>query len=216
MLALLALAWAAIASAQAGWWTVQTVALRQVAEAEVEAERLRGRGFPAYTESTFRDGREFIRVRVGCLGDREVADAWSRVLLAGITAAAVPVPIEGAVPLSVPCVAVDIGFRKPERWALVSERDQHPTFAVEVAGVTAYLRYLASGWQFGQGAAPVPLPLDPVAAVSSVRELEVAGVAVTVSSAGFLCPGSLLATFGEVAIVDAERAVVACYAVARD
>jgi hypothetical protein len=216
LLGLLALASLALANGQSSWWTVQTVALRQVVEAEAEAERLRSLGFSAYTERVLRDGLEFIRVRVGCVDDRETADAWAGVLLAGVTAAAVPVPIEGAIPLSVPCVAVDIGFRKPERWTLVSERDEYPTFTVEIAGVTAHLRYQAGGWALGQGAAPPPRPIASADGATSVRQISVARAPVVMSAAGFLCPGTLLATVAEVAIIDAETSVVACFAVARD
>lgn len=203
------------AVAQAGWWTVQTVALRQVAEAETEAARLRQLGFSAYTERTLRDGLEFIRVRVGCTDSREVAEAWSQVLLRGVTGAAVPVPINGWLPLTVPCVAVDIGFRKPQRWALVSQPSEPATFVVTVAGVHAYLRYQGEQWQLGQGDPPLVVPDSGPARDPTIVPAQIASVAVVRGSQGLLCPGRLLAVVGAVAIIEWQEAIIACYVVAR-
>jgi hypothetical protein len=205
----------ASAAAQGPWWTVQTVALRQLAEAEAEAARLRGMGFPAYTERTMRDGSEFIRVRVGCIDNRELAEGWAGVLKAGVTPAAVPVPIEGLVPLSVPCVAVEVGFRKPEGWTILSGEGEVPTFGVEVAGTRGHLRYLPDGWRLAQGEPATVVLLEPRWRQTTVVQTRVAGQAVVTSAHGFLCPGVLIATFGEVAIIDWHDSVIACSVVAR-
>jgi hypothetical protein len=215
MATLLALSLCATAVAQGPWWTVQTVALRQLAEAEAEAARLRGIGFPAYTERTMRDGLEFIRVRVGCIDNRELAEGWAHVLRAGVSAVAVPVPIEGLIPLSVPCVAVDIGFRKPERWTLLSAGGEVPTFMIEVAGTRAYLQYLPEGWRLSQGEPATIARLEPQSPPTTVTERRVAGQAVVVDAGRFLCPGSLLATLGKVAIIEWENLVVACFVIER-
>lgn len=212
------LAWAGAASAQAAW-TVQTVALRDLREANAEVARLGALGLAAYTEFTMLDGLQYVRVRIGCF-DRENAERWAALLRVGVTPEAVALPMDALPPGDVPCVAVDVGFRKPAAWTLASSPDEQPTFRVEVAGHAAYLRYDGAGWRLWQAVAPPPEPLTPVPAAGFgfsgpggdvVRAATLGGQDIVRHGAwGALCPGRLVATIGDVGIVDQGDAIVAC------
>ncbi len=207
------LAGAGVAAAQAAW-TVQTVALRDLREANAEVARLNDLGLAAYTEFTMLDGLQYVRVRVGCF-DRETAERWAGLLRAGVTSEAVAMPLEAPPPGGVPCVAVDVGFRKPAAWALVSRPDEQPTFRVEVAGHAAYLRYDGTGWRLWQAVTPPPEPMAPAPVVAVVRQARLAGEDVVRHALwGALCPGRLVASVGDVGIVDQGDAIVACGLVA--
>lgn len=209
----LLLSWAgAVAAAQSGGWTLQTIAVRDLRDANVEAERLQAVGLAAYTEFAMSGGLQFVRVRAGCFDTREAAEAWGGVVRGAVVREAVAVPIEGPLPGHVPCVVVDVGFRKPASWSLVSAPGEQPTFQVEVAGHVAYLRHDGSGWRVYQAVAPVPEGAPLVPAASGLRQDTLAGHPVVRTLGGAaLCPGSLLATAGAVAIVDRGDAVVACH-----
>jgi hypothetical protein len=203
-------AWAGAAFAQAAW-TVQTVAFRDLRDAQAEEAILRALGLPAYTEFTMSNGLQYVRVRVGCFDDRAGAESWAVLLRGAITRDAVAMPIEAALPDHVPCVSTDVGFRKPQAWSLVSAPGDLPTFRVEVAGVVAYLRHDGEAWRLWQSLAPEPAPAPTMDAERQVRVGSVAGLAVARSvAAGAMCPGRLIATAGPVAIVDGGDAVIAC------
>ncbi len=197
-------AWSAAQEA----WTVQTVALRDLREAESRASLLGGLGLPAYTEFTMNDGLQYVRVRIGCFSTREVAEAWADVLQQAVVDEAVAVPIEGGLPAGIACVTTDIGFRKPTRWDLVSTANEEPTFEVVIDGSSAYLRYEADHWRMWQGVAPdglLALPSRVVAARLGGRPV------VRVVDGPALCPGRLLGASGEVAIVEIGDLVAACH-----
>jgi hypothetical protein len=212
------LAWGGVASAQAAW-TVQTVALRDLREANAEVARLSDLGLAAYTEFTMLDGLQYVRVRVGCF-DRENAERWAALLRAGVASEAVALPLDAPPPADVACVAVDVGFRKPAAWTLASRPDEQPTFRVEVAGHAAYLRYDGAGWRLWQAVAPPPEPLAPGPAAGVgvagpgagvVHPASLGGQDIVRHAAwGALCPGRLVATIGDVGIVDQGDAIVAC------
>jgi hypothetical protein len=204
------LATAAASFAQSAW-TVQTVAFRDLRDAQAEVAILRALGLPAYTEFTMSNGLQYVRVRVGCYDERAGAEAWAVLLRGAITRDAVAMPIEAPLPDHVPCVAMDVGFRKPPSWALVSGSNELPTFLVEVGGVVAYLRHDGEAWRLWQSVAPEPAPAPATEAERQARVGSIAGLAVARSVvAGAMCPGRLIATAGPVAIVDGGDAVVAC------
>ena len=217
------IAWGGAASAQAAW-TVQTVAVRDLREANTEVARLSALGLAAYTEFTMLDGLQYVRVRVGCF-DRENAERWAALLRFGVAREAVAMPMDALPPVDVACVAVDVGFRKPAAWTLDSRPDEQPTFRVEVAGHDAYLRYDGAGWRLWQAVAPPPEPLAPGSGAGSgfagpggavVHGATLGGQDIVRHAAwGALCPGRLVATIGDVGIVDQGDAIVACAPVTR-
>lgn len=207
-----------LASAQTAW-SVQTVALRDLREANDEVARLGGLGLAAYTEFIMLDGLQYVRVRIGCF-DRENAERWAALLRASVTSEAVALPLDGLPPEGVACVAADVGFRKPAAWTLVSRPDEQPTFRVEIAGHVAYLRYDGAGWRLWQAIAPPPEPVvaAPTAGLGTagrgsgaVRPATLGGQDIVRHAVwGALCPGRLVATIGDVGIVDQGDAIVAC------
>ena len=188
-------------------WSVQTVALRDFREAQGVAAGLRLHGLDAYTEFTMQSGLQYVRVRVGCTDEREVADAWAALLARSLVAEAVVVPMEGPAPRDVACVAAEVGFRKPAHWVLVSRPGELPVFEVEVADHLAYLGYDGLVWRVWQGTAPAPVPASPARVVAARLD----GRHVVRSADGrLLCPGRLLAGVGEAAVVELGDAIVAC------
>ncbi len=200
-------AWATWGVAQDAW-TVQTVALRDLRDAESRAAMLADLGLPAYTEFTMRAGLQYVRVRIGCFSAREVAEAWADVLEQAVVDEAVAVPIDGQPPTGIGCVTTDIGFRKPSRWELVSGPREQPTFEVVIDGSAAYLRYETDHWRMWQSVAPDGL----VAETPTVVATRLAGRSVVrVVNGPALCPGRLLGASGEVAIVEIGDLVAACH-----
>jgi hypothetical protein len=204
------LAWTGSVAAQAAW-TVQTVAFRDLRDATAEVAILRSLGLAAYTEFTMSAGLQYVRVRVGCYATRDGAEAWANLLRGAITRDAVAAPVEAVLPDEVPCIATDVGFRKPGSWRLVSAAGDLPTFQVEVGGHLAFLRHDGEVWRLWQAVAPEPAAAPVVPVDVQVRVGSVAGLPVARSlAAGALCPGRLIATAGSVAIVDGGEAVIAC------
>lgn len=190
-----------------GAWSVQTVALRDYREAQGVAAGLRLHGLDAYTEFTMQAGLQYVRVRIGCTFEREVADAWATLLTRSLVAEAVAVPVDGAPPEGVACVAAEVGFRKPARWALVSAAGDAPVFEVVVADHVAYLSFDGLIWRVWQGAPPAPVAApSPRVAAARLDGRDV----VRSTSGGLLCPGRLLASVGDAAVVELGDAIVAC------
>ncbi len=188
-------------------WSVQTVALRDYREAAGVAAGLRLHGLDAYTEFTMQGGLQYVRVRVGCTDEREVADAWADLLARSLVAEAVVVAMEGASPPDVACVAAEVGFRKPARWLLVSGPNEVPVFEVEVADHLAYLSYDGLVWRVWQGTAPAPV----AASAARVAAARLDGRDVVRSAdGGLLCPGRLVAGVGDAAVVELGDAIVGC------
>lgn len=188
-------------------WSVQTVALRDYREAAGVAAGLRLHGLEAYTEFTMQGGLQYVRVRVGCTDEREVAEAWAVLLARSLVAEAVVVPMEGAAPVDVACVVAEVGFRKPARWSLVSGPDEVPVFEVAVAEHIAYLSFDGLAWRVWQGTAPAPVAASAPRVVAA--RLDGRDVVRSVDG-GLLCPGRLLAAIGDAAVVELEDAIVAC------
>lgn len=202
--------WLVVASAAAqDVWTVQTVALRDLREARGMAAELQLHGLPAYTEFTMQSGLQYVRVRVGCYLDRETAEAWAGLLRGGgLVNEAVPVVMDASPPAGIDCVTADVGFRKPDSWSLVSGAGELPVFEVTVAGHQAYLRFDGERWRVWQGRPPAPEPLPEAANAQAMQRWGQSVVRLT--GGAFLCPGRLLASLRDAAVVDRGDAVVAC------
>jgi hypothetical protein len=192
-------------------WTVQTVALRDLVEAEAMAEALRDLGFASYTELAMHQGQEWVRVRVGCWIGREGADGIVEILRTLVTDEAVTVPVTGDVPVR--CVDIDVGFIKPTHYLPVHLPGEVPTYRIEVAGHVAHVRHDGAGWSVVQGEDEPP----PVAAARGAvpyRTGELRGFAVVLvvdeGESTVFCPGRLVAQVADVAVVEWANAIVAC------
>ena len=203
---------AAFADARDDAWAVQTVALRDLRDAQRVATELRAAGFPAFTEFTMADGLQYVRVRVGCWSARDAAVALAQQLLGGGYAAqAEVVPHSETSPFE--CVDVDVGFLTPATWTALHGPGEAPTFRVELSGHVGHLRHDGERWTVAQGeAAPTPLALQPTA--WRYRDASLGGGGVVLDPrerpAVVLCPGLLIGQVGDVAIVAWSDAVVAC------
>lgn len=191
-------------------WSVQTVALTDVAQAEAVAGTLRDASLPAYVQAVVRDGVTWHRVRIGCFGAegdaRRVADLARA---AGATAAAV-VPSEGA-PAGVPCVAREIGFVAPDAWR--QRAAGVPSFTVEVDGVQGVLRYADAGWQVLQAPAGEAVRDRPASEARFAQAGPPDAPYVTWlggPAPSPVCRGALLAQTDAAAIVRTGDTVAAC------
>jgi hypothetical protein len=192
-------------------WTVQTVALRDFRDALATASGLRDEGFPAYNEFTMQEGRQWVRVRIGCWVGRDAADALVELLRAVAAPEAVAVPLTPGAPVG--CVDIDVGFIKPSRFIPLHALGELPTYRVEVANHVAHIRHDGERWSISQGDAE-PAPAPAPTGTLRFRAGEVRGFAVVLLDDGFeatvFCPGRLVAQVGDVAVVEWANAVVAC------
>ena len=212
VLAWLLAAWlVVVAAARDDGWAVQTVALRDLREAQRMAATLRDAGFPAFTEFAMTDGLQYVRVRVGCWSVREGADAVATLLLAGHAREAVVVPHSAESPRA--CVHLDVGFLMPAAWSTLFEPGEAPTFRVELAGHVGHIRHDGERWAVLQGEG-APAPLRVPAPTRPYREGAVAGGAAVFDDreapSVLVCPGRLIGQVGDVAIAVWANAVVAC------
>lgn len=195
-------------------WAVQVVALRDFREARAAADDLITLGFDAYTEFAMLDSQQWVRVRVGCFSSREAADAMATALRARITAQAQAVEFsQGA---AVPgCTEEVIGFLNGYDWRLVD--DSGPVqFDVTVAGVRARVAHDGRRWRVVQEDEQATPEVETVDVLETVefRAERIAGMEfVSLTSAAgrvVVCPGELVASVGDVAIVLRGELVLAC------
>ncbi len=192
-------------------WAVQVVALRDYREAQAASGELARLGFPAYLEFAMHQGQQFVRVRVGCFTDREAADAMATALRGRVTADAQPVELSpgAAVP---GCTEESVGFLNGYDWEL-DGGDGPVTFGVTVAGVPVTVVHDGERWRMVQDGDEAAA-LSPVAGDGRVEEVRVGGAAFAALADGaarvVMCPGTLLAHVGGVAIVERGDVVLAC------
>jgi len=194
-------------------WTVQVVALRDLREAQAAVTELRVLEFDAYTEFAMSNGHQYVRVRVGCFTTRDGADALAGVMRGRITAEAEAVEITPGAAVS-GCVEEDVGFLNSYDWQLLGRASTVPSFRVELAGVVARLVHDGRRWSVLQGDGEAQVTSDLTGSVARIVQRRVGGVqfAALDSLPGpvLLCPGKLLATVADVAIVQRTDAIVAC------
>lgn len=211
-LALLLLALCGVASAQDDRWSVQVIALRDFREAQLLSAELKQFGLDAYTEFAMQDGLQFVRVRIGCYAGRDAAEAVALIIRGRLTAEAEPVELTPGAQVRA-CSEQVVGFLDDYSWRYLGSGDGMPTFAVTVAGMAAKLVHDGTHWSVVQDgdAAPAPATAAQAARFAQRRYSGVLLVAqLRQSDELMVCPGSLIATVGEWALVDRGDAVVAC------
>lgn len=195
---------------QAGGWTIQVMALRDYSEAASVVTDLEELGFDAYSEFAMRDGRQFVRVRVGCFAGREAAADLASAMASVVTKDAVPVPITQGADIAA-CVEIDIGFLKPSSWRQLGSGSGR--FEVVVGGEAAQVAHTGERWSVLQSQAETPATIEP-ASQASFHQAATNGLAIVqiVTERGpfNLCRGLLLAQVADAAIVERGDAVVAC------
>lgn len=138
---------ASLAFAEA--WTVQTVALRDYRMAQDRVDALRAHGFNAYSEFAMNDGKQFVRVRVGCFNDKLAAQAAAIALEQYLVDEAVVVPLSDDAPIDY-CVRHDLGFRYPDAWGVWSSEANGVVFWVELGSRRGFVAYNGQSWQVVQ------------------------------------------------------------------
>lgn len=206
------LATLACAFAQDDRWTVQVIALRDYREAQTVAAELRQFNLDAYTEFAMEDGKQFVRVRVGCFEGREAAEAVAGAIRGRLTAEAELVEFTQGAQVAA-CVQQTVGFLDDYGWRYLGSEGGVPAFAVSVAGMDALVAHDGDRWWVVQGNGPPPAATAAEALVSFAQRRH-AGVMlvsqVRVADELVVCPGALVTASGEWAIVDRGDAVVAC------
>lgn len=192
-------------------WTIQTVAVRDLREAQLTALDLTSLGYDAYTEFTMsEEGLQYVRVRVGCFYDVEGAERIAELLRTMVTREAVVVERSPGAPAR-GCLRSLVGFVPPGAW----DQPQRgvPTFVVEVAGVRGVVRFMEGRWRVMQDPAADALPPgEPGPAV--FREVVVGGrpyVRVRRDDDDlFVCAGRMLAQTEAAVVVEVDGIVLAC------
>ena len=212
--ALLLVGLTALAAAQpAPAWTVQVVALRDFREAQAAVTELRVLEFDAYTEFAMSEGQQYVRVRAGCYTTREGAEAVAAVMRGRVTAEAEAVELTVGAPV-IGCVEEEVGFLSSYDWRLLDTAGAVPSFRVVVSGVVARLVHDGRRWLVLQGDGEAQVSGEPATGQARIVQRRVGGgpFASLDSLPGpvLLCPGTLLATVADVAIVQRPDAIVAC------
>ena len=198
-----------VSMASAAGWSIQTVALRDYRDAQATAADLRTFGLEAYTEFAMSDGVQYVRVRIGCFTTRESAEELAAHLRDYLVADAVPVERTPDAPTA-GCLEEHTGFLKPPVWRQVG--NGIPAFEVAIADTKAIVRHTGRAWRMVQDGVEVPAHQPPLTA--RFRQgvvLDVPVVETTVGGATVVvCPGTLLAEVGDVAIVERPDRIVSC------
>lgn len=192
-------------------WAIQVVALRDYREAQAQVASLRTLGFTAYTEFAMLDAQQWVRVRIGCFASREAADAMAVALRARITAEAQAVELSAGA-LVPGCTEEVVGFLNAYDWRLID--DAGPVmFAVTVANVTATVAHDGNRWRVVQEDDQIQLPVVATPG-ASFEPRRIGGVPfvslMTGTETVVVCPGELVASIGDVAIVERGDQLVAC------
>ena len=208
---LAALACLTAVAGMAQGWTVQTVAVRDLREARHVAADLVSLGYDAYTEFSMDDeGRQWVRVRVGCYHARPGAEAMAGILRGHVTKEAVAVVRTPTAPAR-GCVRRVVGFRAPDTWT--QPVPDVATFIVEVADVRGVIRFDDGRWRVLQEAAAEALAPGSVVGRLFRQDDSTPRPFVRVRHADgdfFVCPGTLLAQDDVAAVVEDEGVVLAC------
>ena len=193
-------------------WAVQVVALRDYREAQAAAADLVTLGFDAYTEFAMLDAQQWVRVRVGCYFSREAAAAMASALEARITAQAQAVEFGLGSSRGLGCTEESIGFLDGYDWRLLSD-SQPVLFEVTVAGVPATVAHDGSRWRVVQADEQL-LQETQLRAAAEFEARRIGGanfVSIREATGSVVvCPGELLASVADVAIVKRGELVLAC------
>ena len=204
-------AWATAQTSPA--WTVQVVALRDFREAQAAVTELRVLEFDAYTEFAMSEGQQYVRVRAGCFTTREGAEALAAVMRGRITSEAEAVEITPGATIT-GCVEEEVGFLSSYDWQLLDQTSTVPSFRVSVSGVVARVVHDGRRWLVLQGEGEAQASSERAVSAVRIVERRVGGspFASLDSLPGpvLLCPGKLLTTVADVAIVERSDAIVAC------
>lgn len=192
-------------------WTVQTAAFHDYRQASEQVSELRELGFDAYSEFTMQEGRQYVRVRIGCFTSREAAVSYAGDIRGRITAAAVAQPISAGAS-GRPCVQFDPGFVKPHRWELLRQ-GADVLFRVELAGQVGFLQHDGASWRFLHE--PPAQPTANADGKQQFRQVRIGGLKMAqaqLRDASLLnaCGGSILWQHGSTVIVERASSVIAC------
>jgi len=132
---------------QAQTWTIQTASFRDYRLAQRSLDRLLKAGFDSYSEFYMDQGRQLVRIRVGCFESREAAQNFLDKMnsMGQISAYVVPHSQAGN-----SCVKRNIGFIAPEKWGTYQVDNQKIIFWVSISDVTAFIAHTNLGWQVSQ------------------------------------------------------------------
>lgn len=134
------------APALAQSWTLQTNAFSDYREAVAAVDSFKAQGFDSYSEFFMQNGKQLVRVRIGCFESKDDALAFAS-LVSSAEKVALPMT-ENAATLF--CTNRSVGFKTPSNWGRYQETPTHIDFWVSLKDVTAYLRFDSSAWRIIQ------------------------------------------------------------------
>lgn len=190
-------------------WTVQVVATANASAARQLSEDFRQQGLPAYVTS--HDGLH--RVRLGCFGLRADAEAMARQAKAWGVQNSIVLSAGSLVTDEARCVQSQVGFVKPADWQFV-DGEQVPLFEVRLADTAASISYAPDrGWSVHQVGEPIA---STTSAAPSGVFVNAEGTAEPYiafddgTTKTLVCPGTLVTSVGQAAIVENDHSVRAC------
>ncbi len=133
--------------AQAQTWTIQTASFRDYRLAQRSLDRLLKAGFDAYSEFYMDQGKQLVRVRVGCFENRDAAENFLNKMnsMGQISAYIIPHSLAGK-----SCIKRNIGFIAPENWGTYQIDNKKIIFWVSISDITAFIAHTNLGWQVSQ------------------------------------------------------------------
>ncbi len=125
-----------------GYWTIQMGAFTDYREATASVNQFKAQGFDSYSEFYMKDGKQLVRVRLGCFDTKETAELYANHM--GLTNLAL-LPMSENAPVS-HCVSRKIGAILPNRWGVYQSNASQAEFYVELQNQNAYLNFDGSSW----------------------------------------------------------------------
>lgn len=111
-------------------------------EATARVNLLKSQGFDSYSEFYMKDGKQLVRVRLGCFDSKDTAELYVNHM--GLTNLAL-LPMSDNAPVS-HCVSRNLGAILPSRWGVYQTNSAQAEFYVELQNQNAYLNYDGSSW----------------------------------------------------------------------
>ena len=130
------------------YWTLQTLAVPDTTVAYSLQTQLAAQGFDTYVESTYKNDQYYLRVRLGCFSNKDVAQEFADHVSAVTAREMVVLPFTNGSSPQI-CVQNDLGFLTTNLagyWGLQEQRGAFVTFWVYVANQYAYMTFNSHDW----------------------------------------------------------------------
>ncbi len=136
------------------FWTVQMAAFSDYRDATQAVNQLQAQGLDSYSEFFMQEGKQLVRVRIGCFDSKPTAEQFAKTSL--LTDASI-VPMTQGSPIDL-CVTRAIGAMLPQdtnNWGVYQENQAAIEFWFRAQDITAFLAFNGSSWNLSDQANPL-------------------------------------------------------------